>query len=609
MSSIYNSFDAFHKAPFGAVRAGQAVTFTLRVPGEFGCTTPYLVLHRDGEAPSLFALEGAPRGQCGGADAPGGHDLFTVTVPMPQPGLYFYYFDLYTGYRKLYRGALGEAYVTTGTGEEYQLTVYEAGFATPPALKGGVMYQIFPDRFLEGRPKPMPFADRIYRENKSGEPYFWPTEQVDGYLTRDYFGGDFEGIRRKLPYLAGLGVTVLYLNPIFEAHSNHRYNTADYLKADPLLGTNEEFARLCAEAKQQGISIILDGVFSHTGSDSIYFNRECRYPVCGACNSPESPYRRWYDFSPAYPCGYRAWWGFDTLPEVNENDESYRRFICGEGGVIDTWLSLGAGGFRLDVADELPDDFIEAIRAAVKRHGEDKYLLGEVWEDATTKFSYGARRAYLMGKGLDAVMNYPFRSAVLGFLRGGSARSAADAILRICENYPAPALHVLMNFISTHDTERAITALAGESCEGKDRYWQSGRRLSPERYEHGRRLVCMAYAMLFTLPGIPSIYYGDEVGMQGYKDPFNRAYFDWNSTEAHIISVLKGLSALRRRCPALADGQLFVRYAEGGVLCYERRAAHSALAICLNRTAEGVQAALLGQTVTVPPYSFEVRTA
>lgn len=530
MSSIYNSCDAFHKAPFGAVRAGQAVTFTLRVPAEFGCTAPRLVLHRDGEAPAPFVLHSA-----GGAD---GRDLFTITLPMPQPGLYFYYFDLYTGYRKLYRGALGEAYVTTGTGEEYQLTVYEAGFATPQAIKGGVMYQIFPDRFFEGRPKPMPFADRIYRENKSGEPYFWPTEQEDGYLTRDYFGGDFEGIRRKLPYLAGLGVTVLYLNPIFEAHSNHRYNTANYLKADPLLGTNEEFARLCAEAKQQGITVILDGVFSHTGSDSIYFNRECRYPVCGAYNSPESPYRRWYDFSPSYPCGYRAWWGFDTLPEVNERDESYRQFICGEGGVIDTWLGLGAGGFRLDVADELPDDFIEAIRAAVKRHGEDKYLLGEVWEDATTKFSYGARRTYLLGKGLDAVMNYPFRNAVLDFLRGGSARSAADTIVRICENYPAPALHVLMNFISTHDTERAITALAGESCEGKDRYWQSGRRLSPERYEHGRRLVCLAYALLFTLPGIPSVYYGDEIGMQGYKDPFNRAYFDWGSTEAHIIPVL-----------------------------------------------------------------------
>ena len=596
MSSIYNSCNTFHKSPFGAVRAGQAVTFTLRVPAEFGCTAPRLVLHRDGEAPAPFVLHSA-----GGAD---GRDLFTITLPMPQPGLYFYYFDLYTGYRKLYRGALGEAYVTTGTGEEYQLTVYEAGFATPQAIKGGVMYQIFPDRFFEGRPKPMPFADRIYRENKSGEPYFWPTEQEDGYLTRDYFGGDFEGIRRKLPYLAGLGVTVIYLNPIFEAHSNHRYNTANYLKADPLLGTNEEFARLCDEAGRRGISIILDGVFSHTGSDSIYFNRECRYPVCGAYNSPDSPYRRWYDFSPSYPCGYRAWWGFDTLPEVNEHDESYREFICGKGGVIDTWLSLGAGGFRLDVAD----DFIEAIRTAVKRHGQDKFLLGEVWEDATTKVSYGARRTYLLGKGLDAVMNYPFRSAILAFLRGGDARVCADAILRICENYPAPALHTLMNFVSTHDTERAITALAGESCEGKDRYWQSGRRLSAEQYEHGRRLVCLAYAMLFTLPGIPSIYYGDEISMQGYKDPFNRAYFEWDSTETRIIATLRNLAALRQRCKVFASGRLAISYAQDGVLCFERLARQNKAAVCINRTASDVQAALLGKNVVVAPYSFEVRT-
>ena len=454
----------------------------------------------------------------------------------------------------------------------------------------------------------MPFADRIYRENKSGEPYFWPTEQEDGYLTRDYFGGDFEGIRRKLPYLAGLGVTVIYLNPIFEAHSNHRYNTANYLKADPLLGTNEEFARLCDEAGRRGISIILDGVFSHTGSDSIYFNRECRYPVCGAYNSPDSPYRRWYDFSPSYPCGYRAWWGFDTLPEVNEHDESYREFICGKGGVIDTWLSLGAGGFRLDVADELPDDFIEAIRTAVKRHGQDKFLLGEVWEDATTKVSYGARRTYLLGKGLDTVMNYPFRSAILAFLRGGDARVCADAILRICENYPAPALHTLMNFVSTHDTERAITALAGESCEGKDRYWQSGRRLSAEQYEHGRRLVCLAYAMLFTLPGIPSIYYGDEIGMQGYKDPFNRAYFEWDSTETRIIATLRNLAALRQRCKVFASGRLAISYAQDGVLCFERLARQNKAAVCINRTASDVQAALLGKNVVVAPYSFEVRT-
>ena len=600
--TFFNSRLPRYKTPFGAIAAGTPVTLRLDVPGSFGYVDPHLVLTKDREDPVHYRME-----YTGQSD---GVNHFAVTVTPTTSGLYFYYFDLYTDFRKICRAPGAEGRLTWVLEDSWQLTVYEPDFQTPDWIKSGTMYQIFPDRFYEGDPdKTMPFADRIYRADKEGEPYFWPTEQPEGYLNMDYFGGDFLGIQKKLPYLKGLGVTCIYLNPIFEAHANHRYNTANYLKADPLLGTNEEFARLCAEAKQQGITVILDGVFSHTGSDSIYFNRECRYPVCGAYNSPESPYRRWYDFSPSYPCGYRAWWGFDTLPEVNERDESYRQFICGEGGVIDTWLGLGAGGFRLDVADELPDDFIEAIRAAVKRHGEDKYLLGEVWEDATTKFSYGARRTYLLGKGLDAVMNYPFRNAVLNFLRGGSARSAADTIVRICENYPAPALHVLMNFISTHDTERAITALAGESCEGKNRYWQSGRRLSPERYEHGRRLVCLAYALLFTLPGIPSVYYGDEIGMQGYKDPFNRAYFDWGSTEAHIIPVLKNLSALRRRCPALADGQLFITYAEGGVLCYERRAAHSALAICINRTAESVQATLLGRPALVPAYSFEVRTA
>lgn len=237
------------------------------------------------------------------------------------------------------------------------------------------------------------------------------------------------------------------------------------------------------------------------------------------------PYRRWYDFSPNYPHGYRCWWGFETLPEVNEEDRSYREFICGEGGVIDYWLGLGASGFRLDVADELPDDFIEEIRRAVKRHGSEKYLLGEVWEDATNKWSYGRRRTYLLGKGLDAVMNYPFKDATLAFVKGGDARTAAHDIMRICEHYPAPALHVLMNFMSTHDTVRAITAIAGESCEGRDRYWQSARRLTPEQYENGRRLMTLAYAMIFTLPGIPSIYYGDEIGMAGLQGPVQPCLF------------------------------------------------------------------------------------
>ena len=566
MSSIYNSCDAFHKAPFGAVRAGQAVTFTLRVPAEFGCTAPRLVLHRDGKAPAPFVLHSA-----GGAD---GRDLFTITLPMPQPGLYFYYFDLYTGYRAVprrpWRGLChhGHRRRVPAYGVRGQVC-HAAGH------KGRRDVSDISRPLFRGRPKPMPFADRIYRENKSGEPYFWPTEQEDGYLTRDYFGGDFEGIRRKLPYLAGLGVTVLYLNPILRRIPTTAQH-GQLLKRQTRCWAQTRSLPACAEAKQQGITVILDGVFSHTGSDSIYFNRECRYPVCGAYNSPKAPTAAGTIFPPSYPCGYRAWWGFDTLPEVNERDESYRQFICGEGGVIDTWLGLGAGGFRLDVADELPDDFIEAIRAAVKRHGEDKYLLGEVWEDATTKFSYGARRTYLLGKGLDAVMNYPFRNAVLDFLRGGSARSAADTIVRICENYPAPALHVLMNFISTHDTERHHRP-GGRKLRGKKTaIGKAAAAFLRSGMSTAAALCAWPMPLLFTLPGIPSVYYGDEIGMQGYKDPFNRAYFDWGSTEAHIIPVLKNLSALRRRCPALCGRPSVHHLCRGAACCVTNAAPRTA---------------------------------
>ena len=601
MNAIYKSQDSAYKSPFGAVREGSAVTFTLRVPADYGCTTPYLLLHRDGEQPSLFPLEKRATED--------GRDVFTVSHTFDAAGLYFYYFDLYTGYRKLFRGRMGESYISTERGPEWQLTVYDRDFQTPECIKGGVIYQIFPDRFYEGVPnKPMPFGDRVYRPDKDGEPFFWPTEQQDGYLNMDYYGGDLEGICQKLPYLESLGVTFIYLNPIFEAHSNHRYNTADYTKIDPLLGTNNDFVRLCKEAKKHGIRIILDGVFSHTGSDSVYFNREGRYNVCGAYNSAQSPYRPWYDFSPNYPCGYRAWWGFETLPEVNESDPSYREFICGKGGVIDTWLERGASGFRLDVADELPDDFIEEIRRAVKRHGDDKYLLGEVWEDATTKWSYGRRRTYLLGKGLDAVMNYPFKEAVLAFVKGMDAAEAADRIMSVCENYPAPALHTLMNFVSTHDTVRAVTAIAGESVEGKDRYWQSGRRLSPEALAAGRRFLAMAYALIYMLPGVPSIYYGDEICMQGYKDPFNRAYFDWNYTGPDLRTVLRRLASQRRGCRAMKEGALRILRAEGGILHIERRSGKSVAEACFNRTNSPLYTTLLGKHVEIAPNGFAVQT-
>ncbi len=598
MDCLYNSYNTAYKFPFGAVPAGRPVRFALTIPESYGFVEPRLVLTQDDGLTNLY--------QMAFDRVEDGINYFSLELSLFNVGLYFYHFDLYSDFRKLYKGSMGQAYLTRDDGPRWQLTVYDQGFETPDVMKGGVLYQIFPDRFFEGHPKTaMPFADRFYRVCKDGEPYFWPNEE-GGQLNLDYFGGDFAGIIQKLPYLQELGVTCIYLNPIFEAHSNHRYNTADYLNADPLLGTNEEFSRMCAEAKRLGIRIILDGVFSHTGSDSVYFNREGRYGPGGAYHDPNSPYRAWYDFSRNYASGYRCWWGFETLPEVNETEPSYRNFICGPGGVIDTWLNRGASGFRLDVADELPDSFIQEIRRAIKAHGDDKFLLGEVWEDATTKIAYGQRRTYLLGKGLDSVMNYPFRTAVLHFLRGDPAEHLAEDIMSICEHYPAPALHTLMNFVSTHDTERAITAIADEPCGGHDRYWQSGRRLPRDRYNLGVRLLMLAYVMIYTLPGIPCLYYGDEIAMQGYKDPFNRGYFEWDSTENRLRPVLRRLAQLRRECDAFTQGSLEFVQAQGGLLHYRRADSLQAADIFINRTRRLQQMELNGQQVEVHPLGFTI---
>ena len=598
---LFNSFDPYFKQPFGAVRAGQSVHLSLCIPEDLGYVDPHLVLQKEGryDVPVHYRMK---------FDGQTPHqNHFSVDVTLNDVGLYFYYFDLYTDFRRIVRGPDNCGVVSWQEGESWQITVYEADFETPDPIKGKVFYQIFPDRFCEGvENKPMPFPDRLYQADKHAEP-FWQPNEVGGHLNEDYFGGDLKGIQMKLPYLREMGVDYLYLNPIFEAHSNHRYNTADYLNVDPLLGTNEDFETLCAEARKYGIGIVLDGVFSHTGSDSRYFNREGRYGEGGAYRDPNSPYRSWYDFDSKYKGGYRSWWGFETLPEVNEETPFYVEFITGEGGVIDTWLRRGAAGFRLDVADELPDEFIEKVRTAVKRVGPDKFLLGEVWEDATTKFGFDKRRTYLLGKGLDSVMNYPFKNAVLGFVCGRDAGQTMTDILSICEHYPAPALDTALNFLSTHDTERALTVIADEPANGRGREWQSGRCVTGDAYEEGMLRLRMAYAIIYTLPGVPCLYYGDEIGMQGYRDPFNRGFYCWNSHEERLKPVLAQLAQLRHTCEAFRTGELRVLRAEGGVLHYQRIGEFEAAEIIVNRTEHIIVEPLAsGKHTEVNPMGFTI---
>ena len=600
MPSIFNSRKEEFKKPFGAVRVEEEIRLSIRVPTEFGCKTPMLFLEKEGDQAVQYPLQ--PDGQ------KNGNDLFSVSVAAGEAGLYFYWFDLWVDFKKLYKDKGGEALVDTEPGEKFALVVYKQEYETPNAMHGGVMYQIFPDRFYEGNPdKTLCYSERIYRTDKHNEPYFWGEVKSYGSLTQDYYGGDFAGIQKRLPFLHSLGVGWIYLNPIFEAHSNHRYNTADYSKADPYLGTNQDFATLCEAAKKLDIRIILDGVFSHTGADSLYFNKEGRYPTVGAWQGPQSPYREWFNFNPDGT--YESWWGFETLPSCNKQNPAFRQFIAGEGGVVDFWLKMGASGFRLDVADELPDDFIAEIRRAVKRNGDDKLLIGEVWEDAALKKAYGVRRAYFLGDELDGVMNYPFRTAVFEYLQNHSAEAFRDAVMTICEHYPAPALAACTTHLSTHDTERAMTALVGERVEGHERSWQSGRKLSAEQFHLGILRMRLAFVLQFTLPGVPCVYYGDEIAMQGYADPFNRAYYDWSSGETHLMELMMRLAGLRKGCPAFKRGTLHFIMARNGVLVYQRQGDGEKAAVAMNCSGWPAVVTLLGEEVTVPMMGFAIRAS
>ena len=530
MNQLFDSRDPFHRRPVGAVEEETRIHFKIRLPRDLRCSASYLLVQDDKSkndiVSSIFWC---------GMDGDG-HEFWECDFAPPEAGLYWYRFELETcrGRMPLLKGEGGKGALSSGT--FWQLTVYEKGFQTPGWLCGGIFYQIFPDRFYRpDGPVNNPFPDRTIREDWGGQPYWRPNER--GEVTNsDYFGGTLRGIEEKLPYLKSLHVTCLYLNPIFEAHSNHRYNTADYTKIDPVLGTEEDFQSLCAAAGRLGIRVMLDGVFSHTGSDSVYFNRQGRYPQPGAYQSQQSPYFSWYHFI-SWPEKYHSWWGFETLPEVEETDNNYNKYINGRQGVVRKWLKKGASGWRLDVADELPDSFLDQLTEAAKEEKPDAVVLGEVWEDATTKESYGSRRRYLLGRQLDSVMNYPFRNAVLGFFTGADAAQIAEGILSVLENYPPQVVRMLMNHIGTHDTERAVTVLAGEPSQGRGREWQSAQTLSSGQRERGVRLMMAASAMQYTLPGVPCVYYGDEAGMEGYKDPFNRGCYPWGRENQELLAL------------------------------------------------------------------------
>ena len=573
---IFNSRKIEYKDKIRAIATDEKVKLRIIVPRSMKCCGATLCVVKENESPAYYSMFWA--GMCGDDNEYWELHFFATT-----PGLYWYHFELDTPWGRSFVRNVGR-----GVGDfapdasDFQQTVYDKNFKTPDWLKGGIIYQIFPDRFYSsGTEKHGVRPSRVMR--RWGDEPFWREEQMNGIWNNDYFGGDLKGVEEKLLYLANLGVTCIYLNPIFEANSNHRYDTADYEKIDPLLGTEDDLKSLCKTAREQyGISIILDGVFSHTGCDSKYFNIYSNYDDVGAYNSKESPYYPWYKFI-NWPDEYHSWWGIKLLPEVIEETPEYREYICGKNGILRKWLKCGISGWRLDVADELPDVFLDDLRHAVKDENSDAVIIGEVWEDATTKLAYGERRRYLLGEQLDSVMNYPFADAVLNFVKFANADAFIDSVMSIIEKYPPQVTNVLMNHIGTHDTERAITRLAGENCEGYGRHWQhEHNKLSDYDYYRGVSMMKIASLIQYTLPGVPSLYYGDEIGMQGMKDPFNRACMDWYEPNTELHRWYKRLGEIRRGCKAFERGSFVPVYCSYKTVAYLRSGDNNEVLVAVN---------------------------
>ncbi len=567
MAEVYfNSMDDRFKSPIGAVKNGTKVSLLIRV--NFDLQYSELQYNKI----DSFSIVSIPLNYIGNE---GCDRVYKVEFSINDVGVFFYRFKLVDFDGRVFylnRGYCQKGVLENHPAMMWQLTVYDHSLITPKEFWGKTMYQIFPDRFYKSQKakKNVP-TDRVIRSDWGGKPLYGENQNDKStFIGDDYFGGDLKGIEEKLDYLKSLNISVIYLNPIFESHSNHRYNTANYFKIDPSLGDEEDFVSLCKAAHKRDMKVILDGVFSHVGSDSIYFNREGRYPNLGAYQSETSPYRSWFTFEDN-PVGYKAWWGISSMPEICENDPSYTDFICGEKGVLAHWLKLGADGFRLDVADELPDEFLDNIRRRIKLENPKGLLIGEVWEDASTKHSHGGRRRYLLGRQLDGVMNYPFKNAILDFLTHKDALAFYESVSSIINNYPIETLNCCMNFISTHDTIRAINVLSESNVCAASRSVQAVSSLSDDEKNKGLELIKIAFSMLFTLNGIPSIYYGDEVGLSGWADPFNRLCFPWEEENESLLDFVKKLSQLRENEREIfAFGKFKFVFASNKIVCFKR---------------------------------------
>ena len=578
MRILYDSKEPQYKLPFGTLQPGQDCLLHIHIPTAVGTTAVEIVVQKENGAPEKTAPMTLER-VCGA------YDIYQGNLVLDSCGLYFYYFRITTrtgGFRLFKYGDD----TNMEAGSLWQISCIPADFTTPDWAKGGVIYQVFPDRFHKAGECDLTGKLEPYTVHQQwDEEVSWQPTKEGLVLNNDFYGGNFRGIAEKMDYIASLGTSILYLNPISKSFSSHRYDTGDYKTPDPMLGTEEDFTAMCEAAHAHGIKVVLDGVYSHTGSNSLYFNRDRTFPGEGAYQSQNSPYYSWFTFK-NWPNSYKSWWDFDTLPTVDKMHPDFIRYIITEeDSVVAHWLKLGADGFRLDVVDELPDAFVLLLKQRIRQIKPDALLIGEVWEDASNKIAYGVRRRYFVDGILDSAMNYPFREALLHYLwdRDGGY-GLKNTVMTIAENYPPQVLSCNMNLLGTHDTPRILTALV-DQFQGS-RQEQANRFLTPEQWEQAKEKLLMASFLQFMLPGAPSIYYGDEAGMEGHKDPFNRRTYPWGRENPELMRHFRRLGQMRKEIETLRLGDIRFFSAQDGRVGFIRSWEGKKYRIYCNRSGE-----------------------
>lgn len=552
----YNPTDEFYKSVVGAVCENSRFGIRLQIHKDVQPSRVTLVIFNDDNKTFEFVMYKE--------QSAGDYDNYLADVSV-QKGLYFYYFkmDGVTYERFIGLGDNRQASLFYDNVRPWQLSAYKKKYQTPSWLNNGVMYQIMTDRFcMVGNTEP--YEDKIMRV--WGEQPFYRDE--DGVVrNRDFFGGNLQGIISKLDYLAELNVKTLYLNPIFKAYSNHKYDTEDYEQIDPMFGNDEDFKELCAQADKRGMKIILDGVFNHVGSTSKYFNRGGKYGDGGAYNDVKSPYRNWFNFDGNN--NYECWWNFETLPRINAASAQAQKYLCGKDGIVPRWLTAGAAGWRLDVVDEIADCMLDKIVSSAKKVKADCAIIGEVWEDASNKIDYGVRRRYLDGSQLDSVMNYPLKDGIVEFVRSGDSNALSSAVFNIVNNYPLFVRNNLMNVLGTHDTVRILTNLAGDRLDDASKEVMSRTKLSDAQYAYGVKLLKLAAVLQYTMFGFPCVFYGDEAGAEGYQDPFCRGCYPWGNENVELLDFYKRLGALRSM-RVFTDGDYHELVSDVGAYAFKR---------------------------------------